>query len=179
MFSGIVKGVGRILALQDLGGDQRWVVGVGDAAVGTIAIGGSIAVSGACLTVTESHADRFAADLSTETLRVTTLGGLGIGARVNLEPPLRLADPLDGHLVTGHVDGVGKVLELTPAARSTVDPHRGPGSFEPLHSAEGLGRRGRREPHGQRGAGTHLRGQRDPAHASRNGDRRVSAWARC
>jgi riboflavin synthase len=120
MFSGIVKGVGRILALQELGGDQRWVVGVGDAAIGTIAIGGSIAVSGACLTVTESHADRFAADLSTETLRVTTLGTLGIGARVNLETPLKLADPLDGHLVTGHVDGVGTVLELTPAARSTV-----------------------------------------------------------
>jgi riboflavin synthase len=120
MFSGIVKGVGRILAVQDLRGDQRWIVGVGDAAIGPLAIGGSIAVSGVCLTVTEAHADRFAVDLSAETLNVTTFGKLGMNARVNLEAPLKLADPLDGHLVTGHVDGVGEVVDLAPSARSTV-----------------------------------------------------------
>ena len=68
MFSGIVKGVGRILEQKDLGGDKRWVVGIGDFGLGPLAIGGSIAVSGVCLTVTESHGDRFAADLSAETL---------------------------------------------------------------------------------------------------------------
>ena len=120
MFSGIVKGVGRVLEQKDLGGDKRWTLSVGDFGLGPIAIGGSIAVSGVCLTVTESHADRFAVDLSTETLRVTTFGKLGVGARVNLEAPLRLGDPLDGHLVTGHVDGVGEVLDLQPSARSTV-----------------------------------------------------------
>jgi riboflavin synthase len=120
MFSGIVKGVGRILEQRNLGGDQRWVVALGDAAVGPLAIGGSIAVSGVCLTVTESHGDRFAVDLSTETLTVSTFGTLSVGARVNLEAPLRLADPLDGHLVTGHVDGVGEVVDLVPSARSTV-----------------------------------------------------------
>jgi riboflavin synthase len=120
MFSGIVKGVGRILEQKDLGGDKRWVVGLGDSGVGPLAIGGSVAVSGVCLTVTDYHGDRFAADLSAETLGVTTFGKLGVGARVNLEAPLRLADPLDGHLVSGHVDGVGEVLDLAPAARSTM-----------------------------------------------------------
>jgi riboflavin synthase len=120
MFSGIVKGVGRILEQKDLGGDKRWVVGLGDSHLPSLAFGGSVAVSGVCLTVTEFHGDRFAADLSTETLDVTTFGKLGVGARVNLEAPLTLADPLDGHLVTGHVDGVGEVLDLAPSARSTV-----------------------------------------------------------
>jgi riboflavin synthase len=120
VFSGIVKGVGRIFEQNDLGGDRRWVVAVGDAGIGTPVVGGSIAVSGVCLTVTETHPDRFAVDISSETLDVTTFGQLGVGARVNLEAPLRIGDPLDGHLVTGHVDGVGAVVELAPAARSKV-----------------------------------------------------------
>jgi len=120
MFSGIVKGVGRILEQEDRGGDRRWVVALGDASVGPLAIGGSIAVSGVCLTVTETRQDRIAVDLSTETLDVTTFGKLAVGSRVNLEAPLKVGDPLDGHLVTGHVDGVGEVVELAPAARSTT-----------------------------------------------------------
>jgi riboflavin synthase len=120
MFSGIVKGVGRILEQKDLGGDQRWVVATGDAPLGRLAVGGSVAVSGVCLTATEVCKDRFAVDLSAETLAVTTFAKLGVGARVNLEPPLTLADPLDGHLVSGHVDGVGTVVDLAPSARSTV-----------------------------------------------------------
>jgi riboflavin synthase len=120
MFSGIVKGVGRIVERRDLGGDRRWVISLGDTSIEPPAIGGSIAVSGVCLTAVESKADRFAADLSRETLDVTTLGRLGVGARVNLEPPLKIGDPLDGHIVTGHVDGVGEVLELATAARSTT-----------------------------------------------------------
>jgi riboflavin synthase len=120
MFSGIVKGVGRILERHDLGGDRRWVVAFGDSGVGPLAIGGSIAVSGVCLTAIESNAERFTVDLSRETLDVTTFGKLAVGARVNLEPPLKIGDPLDGHLVTGHVDGVGEVVDLAPAARSTT-----------------------------------------------------------
>jgi riboflavin synthase len=120
MFSGIVKGVGRILERQDVGGDRRWVVAFGDSGLGPLAIGGSIAVSGVCLTAVESSAERFTVDLSRETLDVTTFGKLGQGARVNLEPPLKIGDPLDGHLVTGHVDGVGEVVDLAPAARSTT-----------------------------------------------------------
>jgi riboflavin synthase len=120
MFSGLVKGVGRILEQHDHGGDRRWVVALGESGVAPLAIGGSIAVSGVCLTAVETRADRFAVDLSRETLDVTTFGKLERGARVNLEPPLKIGDPLDGHLVTGHVDGVGEVVELAPAARSTV-----------------------------------------------------------
>ena len=120
MFSGIVKGVGRILERHDLGGDRRWVVAFGDSGLGPLAIGGSIAVSGVCLTAIESSAERFTVDLSRETLDVTTFGRLGVGARVNLEAPLKIGDPLDGHLVTGHVDGVGEVVDLAPAARSTT-----------------------------------------------------------
>ncbi len=75
----------------------------------SLTLGASIAVNGACLTATECSADRFAADVSAETLAVTTLGALAVGARVNLEPPLQVGDTLDGHLVTGHVDGVGRV----------------------------------------------------------------------
>ena len=120
MFSGIVKGVGRVLEQHDLGGDRRWVLALEGTGVAPLALGGSIAVSGVCLTAVETRPDRFAVDLSRETLDVTTFGKLGVGARVNLEPPLKVGDSLDGHLVTGHVDGVGEVVELAPAARSTT-----------------------------------------------------------
>ena len=120
MFSGIVKGVGRVLEQHDLGGDRRWVLALEGTGVAPLALGGSIAVSGVCLTAVETRPDRFAVDLSRETLDVTTFGKLGVGARVNLEPPLKVGDSLDGHLVTGYVDGVGEVVELAPAARSTT-----------------------------------------------------------
>jgi riboflavin synthase len=118
VFSGIVKGVGRIVEQHDVGGDRRWVVAVENAAVGPLVVGGSIAVNGVCLTATETLPDRFAVDISTETLGVTTLGKLRVGAAVNLEAPLRMGDSLDGHFVSGHVDGVGVVVEIAPAARS-------------------------------------------------------------
>ena len=120
MFSGIVKGVGRILEQRNLGGDQRWVVAAGDAALGPLAVGGSIAVSGVCLTVTECTATASRSICPRKRWPCPTFGKLGVGARVNLEAPLTLADLLDGHLVTGHVDGVGEVVDLAPAARSTV-----------------------------------------------------------
>ena len=120
MFSGIVKGVGRVLEQHDLGGDRRWVLALEGTGVAPLALGGSIAVSGVCLTAVETRPDRFAVDLSRETLDVTTFGKLGVGARVNLEPPLKVGDSLDGHLVTGHVDGVGELVDLASAARSTT-----------------------------------------------------------
>jgi riboflavin synthase len=83
-----------------------------------LAVGGSIAVNGVCLTAVTTTPTGFSADVSAETLAVTTLGRLAPGARVNLEPPLKAGDPLDGHLVTGHVDGVGEVVAVTPAGRS-------------------------------------------------------------
>lgn len=118
MFSGLVKGVGRIASRTDFGKDQRFIIEQGSAALGPIAIGASIAVNGVCLTAVAVAGDRFTVDVSGETLRVTTLGSLGVGARVNLEPPLRAGDPLDGHIVSGHVDGVGEVVAVEPAGQS-------------------------------------------------------------
>ncbi len=118
MFSGLVKGIGRIAARADNGGDRRFVVELGTAGVGPLAVGGSIAVNGVCLTAVAVALQSFTADVSAATLAVTTLGALGPGDRVNLEPPLRAGDPLDGHIVTGHVDGVGEVVAIEPAGGS-------------------------------------------------------------
>jgi len=112
--------VGRVAETAELGADRRWVIDAGDVPLGPLAIGGSVAVNGCCLTATTLAGSRFTVDLSTQTLAVTTLGRLGAGARVNLEAPLKLGEPLDGHLVQGHVDGVGEVVKLEAAGRSTV-----------------------------------------------------------
>lgn len=118
MFTGIIKGVGRVAELQPVGGDTRIVIDTGDIELGPVALGDSIAVSGVCLTATEVGDNRFAADVSQETLSLTTLGALAPGSQVNLEGALRAGEPLGGHLVSGHVDGFG-VLEAREAdARS-------------------------------------------------------------
>lgn len=118
MFSGIVKGRGRVLEQADRGADRQLVIGADTALLDGLGIGGSIAVNGACLTAVARSGDSFTADVSGESLSVTTLGLLETGAPVNLEPSLRLGEPLDGHWVTGHVDGVGRILGIVPAARS-------------------------------------------------------------
>lgn len=118
MFSGLVKGSGRVAARTDSKQDARFVIELGAAAVGPVAVGGSIAVNGVCLTAIEVAGGAFAADVSAETLAVTTLRHLAAGARVNLESPLKAGDPLDGHIVTGHVDGVGEVVAFEAAGRS-------------------------------------------------------------
>jgi riboflavin synthase len=119
VFSGIVKSIGRIAEIADHGADRRLVITYDGASLGRLEIGGSIAVNGVCLTATSDAASRFAADVSAETLAVTTLGRLAVGVRVNLEPPLKAGEPLDGHIVQGHVDGTGRVVALKPAGRST------------------------------------------------------------
>ena len=118
MFSGLVKGLGRVTARTRHAADERFVIELPAEGIGPLAVGGSIAVNGACLTAVTATADRFSADVSAETLAVTTLGRLEPGSRVNLEPPLKAGDSLDGHIVTGHVDGVGEVVALDPAGRS-------------------------------------------------------------
>lgn len=118
MFSGLVKGIGRVAALTEHGADRRFVFELGNAADAPLAIGGSIAVNGVCLTAVAVTHTAFTADVSAATLAVTTLGHLAKGERVNLEPPLKAGDPLDGHIVTGHVDGVGEVVSVEPAGRS-------------------------------------------------------------
>jgi riboflavin synthase len=120
VFSGLVKGVGRVAARTDLGKDQRFTIELGSVALPPLVVGASIAVNGVCLTVVTAAGDRFTADVSGETLAVTTLGRLAAGSRVNLESPLRAGDPLDGHIVSGHVDGVGEVVAVEPAGRSLI-----------------------------------------------------------
>lgn len=118
MFTGIIKGVGAICDLQERDGDLRLTIDAGQADLGRVAIGDSIAVSGVCLTVLDWDRQRFTADVSRETLHVTTLGNLQIGSRVNLEAALRAGEPLGGHMVAGHVDGLGQLESKQADARS-------------------------------------------------------------
>jgi riboflavin synthase len=107
MFTGLVGAVGEVVSVER---DERGVViEIASPIAGELAPGDSIAVSGACLTAREIDSGRFRADIVSETLRRTTLGELAGGSRVNLELPLRLSDRLGGHVVLGHVDGVGEV----------------------------------------------------------------------
>ena len=118
MFTGIVQDVGRIVTLERRGGDVRLRIAVDRLSLSTTRAGDSIAVSGVCLTALEIDTKGFSADVSNETLSLTTLGTLEVGSRVNLEPALKAGDALGGHLVSGHVDGLGEVLEVREDARS-------------------------------------------------------------
>jgi riboflavin synthase len=123
MFTGLIEGVGTLAAREDRGGDARLRIDVGSlpwlgGGAGDVILGESIAVNGACMTVVEFDAESFAFDASTESLALTTLGRLPIGARVNLERAMRASDRLGGHLVTGHVDGIGQVLDIREDARA-------------------------------------------------------------
>ncbi len=119
MFTGIVTDLGTIREIQPLGAghDMRLVIGTSPAFLKQPApavLGASISCSGVCLTVVDLGGDWFAVDASAETLSKTTLGGWRAGSRVNLERALRFGDELGGHLVSGHIDGVGEVLAAVP-----------------------------------------------------------------
>jgi len=118
MFTGLIQSVGRVLAREARGGDQRLRFSWGVMPAGDIALGESIAVSGCCLTVVEFDAQGWSADVSNESLALTTLGGLAVGAAVNLERSLLPTDRLGGHLVSGHVDAVGAVEKMWDDGRS-------------------------------------------------------------
>ena len=118
MFTGIIQAVGQVAALEPRGGDVRLRIAAPGWPLDDVAEGDSIAVAGVCLTALDLAADGFAADVSIETLNLTTLGRLAPGDGVNLEKALRLSDRLGGHLVSGHVDGVGRVVEIAADARS-------------------------------------------------------------
>ncbi|WP_308387527.1 riboflavin synthase [Acidithiobacillus sp. AMEEHan] len=120
MFTGIVQALGTLQLRQHLGGDQRFWIAAGSLDLSDVQLGDSIAVSGVCLTAVALDHGRFAVDVSRETLERSTLGNLAPGAQVNLEKALRLADRLGGHLVAGHVDGVGTLLSAQASGRSQV-----------------------------------------------------------
>jgi len=118
MFTGIVQGVGSIRSVEPRGGDVTLWIDTGPVPLTDVQPGGSIAVSGACLTATRLEPHAFAADVSRETLSLTTLGDAVAGARVNIEKALQAGQALGGHYVTGHVDGVGEVIARHDDARS-------------------------------------------------------------
>lgn len=118
MFTGIIQSTGRVTRSETRGGDLRFALVSPDLDTSDIALGDSIAVSGCCLTLVEREGDTLAFDVSNESLGLTTLGGLGVGDRVNLEKALRLSDRLGGHLVSGHVDGIGAITAIESDARS-------------------------------------------------------------
>src|SRR5580698_10402871 len=119
MFTGIIQDTGTVAALAARDGDVRLAIRVGRLDLSRTAVGDSICVQGCCVTAVALGAQRFEADLSRETLGLTTLGSLAVGAAVNLEPALRAGDALGGHLVSGHVDGVAAVISEATDARST------------------------------------------------------------
>jgi riboflavin synthase len=118
MFTGIVQGVATVREIEPCGGDFTLVFDTTGVSLAGIELGGSIAVSGVCLTVTRFDAASFAADVSRETLSLTTLGSWVVGSRVNLEQALLAGQALGGHYVTGHVDGVGALVSRHDDARS-------------------------------------------------------------
>ena len=118
MFTGIIQATGEIRTLEQREGDARLAIAVGRLDMGDVALGDSIAVNGVCLTAVSLDAHSFVVDVSGETLACTTLGDLSPGARVNLEKALTPTTRLGGHLVSGHVDGVGEVLRRWSDARS-------------------------------------------------------------
>ena len=118
MFTGIVQDVGRVLSRESRGGDVRLTIACERLDLTSTQVGDSLCVQGCCLTAVELNRNSFAADVSRETLALTTLGDLEPGAQVNLEPALRAGDPLGGHLVSGHIDGVAQVTDVRSDARS-------------------------------------------------------------
>lgn len=118
MFTGIIEATGHIEAIESAGRDSRFIFNSGRLPLDDLRPGDSIAVNGACLTILAKDAHHFTADLSAETLALTTFKGLRAGARVNLERAMQLKARINGHLVSGHVDGVGRVVERAEEGRS-------------------------------------------------------------
>lgn len=118
MFTGIIQAKGQIANIEPRNGDWRLTIQTGTLDMSDVQIGDSIATNGVCLTAIEIKDKTFVADVSAETLKVTTLGQFKVGTAVNLEKALRLQDRLGGHLVSGHVDGVGEVVSIRQEARS-------------------------------------------------------------
>jgi riboflavin synthase len=135
MFTGIITDVGTVRAVERQG-DTKFTIGTAYDAV-AVPIGASIAHCGVCLTVIDRGPDWFAVQASGETLSVTTLGDWVPGTRVNLERSLRLGDELGGHLVSGHVDGVGRVVSIQPEGESLRFVFEAPAALERYIASKG------------------------------------------
>jgi riboflavin synthase len=129
MFTGIIEAVGKIIAVSRKGDDMRLTVDTGNLDMHDIVLGDSIAVNGVCLTVVDIGTERFIADVSAETLAHTTLGAFSGNQSVNLEKALTANSRLGGHIVSGHVDGVGEIVEIKTDGRSQRFHIKAPGAL--------------------------------------------------
>lgn len=118
MFTGIISAIGKIIAIEPLQGDCRIKIDAGKLALHTNTVGDSIAVDGVCLTVVQLSNNFFSADVGAQILATTTLGSVTVGTLVNLEQALTPTTRLGGHIVSGHIDGIGRVIEKIPDGRS-------------------------------------------------------------
>lgn len=137
MFTGIIEAIGTVREMQPKGGDLRLTLAVGKLNMSDVALGDSIAVNGVCLTVVAYDSGSFSADVSRETLSLTSLGNLSRGSRVNLEKALTLQTRLGGHLVSGHVDGLGEVVSRYDDGRSVRFTMRAPDHLAKYIAAKG------------------------------------------
>ncbi|MGV1033927.1 MAG: riboflavin synthase [Microbacteriaceae bacterium] len=131
MFTGLIEEIGEITAIEPLGDSLRLTVH-GPVVVSDATHGASIAVSGVCLTVIEQTHDSFTADVMAQSIAMSTLGTARVGTKVNLERAAQLHDRLGGHIVQGHVDGTGEILEVRPAEQWRVLRVRVPDELAPL-----------------------------------------------
>jgi len=118
MFTGIISAIGEIASLEPRGGDVRLTINTGNLGLGDVHLGDSIACNGACLTAVQLTGHGFVADVSVETLSLTTVGNWKTGRSINLEKAMQASDRFGGHIVSGHVDGIGEVVSLHEDARS-------------------------------------------------------------
>lgn len=137
MFTGIIESIGTIRDMQPKGGDMRLTIATGKLDMSDVALGDSIAVNGVCLTAVALDSGSFSADVSRETLSLTSLGHLARGSKVNLEKALTLQTRLGGHLVSGHVDGLGEVISRHDDARSVRFSIRAPAQLAKYIAAKG------------------------------------------
>jgi riboflavin synthase len=137
MFTGIIQAVGTVKSLQSKGGDVALSISTGQLAMANVVLGDSIAVNGVCLTAVQLGESHFVADVSRETLSLTSLGSLSTGSSVNLEKALTLQDHLGGHLVSGHVDGLGEVESRRNDGRSEWFKIKAPDTLAKYIAAKG------------------------------------------
>ncbi|WP_415893208.1 riboflavin synthase [Neptuniibacter sp. PT8_73] len=137
MFTGIIEAVGTIAAIEEQAGDMRLYVRTGQLDLADVKLGDSIATNGVCLTAVELPGDGFIADVSRETLAHTRFHTFAIGERVNLEKALMPTSRLGGHIVTGHVDGIGEIVARSEDARSIRFSVKAPAAIQRYLAAKG------------------------------------------
>ena len=137
MFTGIIEAVGKIEGRNQEQGEWRFKISTGNLDMSDVLVGASIAVNGCCLTVVDKTTSVFFADVSNETMRCTALGALEIGSAVNLEKAMLATDRFGGHIVSGHVDGVGNLIEIEAEGQSLRMTFKAPSNLSKYVAAKG------------------------------------------